>query len=58
MIFALTFKDEKNQYLFLNTHNGFISKINKAMEVKKYWYPDNYPLRKIASQLRFGFGPS
>ena len=26
------------------------------MEVKKYWYPDNCPLRKIVPQLRLGFG--
>ena len=42
-IFVLTFKDQKNQYLFVNTYNGFISEINKVTEVKKYWYPDNCP---------------
>ena len=59
LVFVLTFKDQKNQYLFLNTYNGFISKINKAMEVKKYWYPDNCPPRKIPAppQLKLGFGP-
>ena len=36
LIFVLTFKDQKNQYLFLNTFDDFISKINKVMEVKKY----------------------
>ena len=57
LVFALIFKDQKNQYLFLNTYNNFISKSNKAMEVKKYWYPDNCPPRKIASQLGLEFGP-
>ena len=57
LVFVLTFKDQKNRYLFLNTYNGFISKINKAMEVKKYWYPDNCPPMKIVPQLSLGFGP-
>ena len=54
LIFVLTFKDQKNQYLFLNTYNGFISKINKAMEVKKYLYLDNCPPRKFSPQVRIG----
>ena len=33
LIFVLAFKDQKNQYLFLNTYNLFISRINKAVEV-------------------------
>ena len=57
LIFVLTFKDQKNQYLFLNTYNGFISKINKAMEVKKFWYLDNCPPRKIAPPPPPRFGP-
>ena len=34
-MFALTviFKNQENLYLFLNTYNDFISKINKAMKV-------------------------
>ena len=56
LVFALTFKDQKNQYLFLNTYNGFISKINKAMEVKKFWYLDNCPPRKLPPPPRFGPG--
>ena len=56
LVFVLTFKDQKNQYLFLNTYNGFISKINKAMEVKKFWYLDNCPPRKLPPPPRFGPG--
>ena len=59
LIFVLTFKDQKNQYLFLNTYNGFISKVNKAMEVKKYWYPDSCPPppEEYCPQLGLRFGP-
>ena len=44
---VLTYKDQKNRYLFLNTYDGFIAKINKAMKVDQYWYLGNFLPEKI-----------
>ena len=52
LIFVLTLKDQNNQYQFLNTYNPFIIKINKAVEVKKYWYPDNFPPKENCRPVR------